>query len=463
MKKKWLRSCKCTCIASAFLILTTIGCKKLVKVGEPDDSLTSAMVFSNDSLAQAAVTGLYIKVMSSTKHLLCGGMSIFPSLSADELVRFIPMVNEDQFYLNDINSNNLLVNANIWKAAYTYIFQCNSCIEGLQKSTGVSSVLKDRLTGEVKFMRALCYYYLVNLYGDVPLALSTNAEVNTLLSRSPVAQVYKQVETDLITASNILTNVKENTLPTSYAAKALLARVYLHLKDWGKADGLCSEVINSGQFAMQINPNDVFKANSTEIIFQLAPVKSGMYSPEGFLFVVLGNGRPSYSLTTGLWDAFEPGDLRKDSWIKLGTWSGQNYKYPYKYKTYVSTAGSIPGECNVILRLAEQYLIRAEARAWQNKIEDAVSDINAIRTRAGLHELVKNISKEECLQAIEQERRTELFAEWGHRWIDLKRTGRANAVLSNVKSNWQYYDTLYPIPFAELETAPNIKQNPGYE
>jgi hypothetical protein len=117
----------------------------------------------------------------------------------------------------------------------------------------------------------------------------------------------------------------------------------------------------------------------------------------------------------------------------------------------------------VVLRFAEQYLIRAEARAWQNKIEDAVTDINAIRLRAGLHELEKNISKEECLQAIEQERRTEFFAEWGHRWINLKRTGNANAVLSKVKSNWQYYDTLYPIPFAELETAPNLEQNPGYE
>lgn len=463
MKKKWLISYKCICITTLFFIITSSGCKKLVKVGEPNDSLTSAMVFSNDSLAQAAVTGLYIKVMSSTKHLLCGGMSIFPSLSADELVRFIPMVNEDQFSANAIPASNQLINVNLWKAAYSYVYQCNICIEGLQKSTGVSSILKDRLTGEIKFMRALCYYYLVNLYGDVPLALSTSADVNTLLSRSPAEQVYKQMEADLIAASNALTDVKGNTYPTPLAAKALLARVYLHLKNWLRADELSSEIINSGQFVLQSNLNEVFKVKSKEIIFQLAPVQNGMNSPDGFLFVVLGSGRPSYTLSTGVWDAFEPDDLRKDNWIRVGTFGGQNYRYPYKYKTYVSAAGNAPGECNVVLRLAEQYLIRAEARASQNKIEDAVTDINAIRTRAGLHELVKNISKEECLLAIEQERRTELFAEWGHRWIDLKRTGRANAVLSKVKSNWQYYDTLYPIPFAELETAPNLKQNPGYE
>jgi hypothetical protein len=271
------------------------------------------------------------------------------------------------------------------------------------------------------------------------------------------------MEADLIAASSALTDVKGNTYPTSLAAKALLARVYLHLKDWLRADEFSSEIINSGQFVLQNNLNEVFKVKSEEIIFQLAPVQSGMNSPDGFLFVVFSGGRPSYTLSTGLWDAFEPGDLRKDSWIKSGTFGGQNYRYPYKYKTYLSAAGTAAGEYNVVLRFAEQYLIRAEARAWQNKIEDAVTDINAIRLRAGLHELEKNISKEECLQAIEQERRTEFFAEWGHRWINLKRTGNANAVLSKVKSNWQYYDTLYPIPFAELETAPNLEQNPGYE
>lgn len=445
------------------IMVTFTDCKKLVAVDEPDDSLTSKVVFSNDSLAQAAVNGLYIKVMNSTKHLLCGAMSVFPSLSGDELVRFIPMVNEDQFSFNAIPPSNQLINVNIWKAAYTYIYQCNICIEGLQKSTGVSLPLKDRLLGEIKFMRALCYYYLVNLYGDVPLALSTNADVNTMLSRSPTEQVYKQIETDLIAASNALIDVKEKTLPTSFAAKALLARIYLHLKDWGKAEEHCSAVINSGHFLLHNNLNDVFKKDSKEVIFQLAPVQNGMNSPEGFLFVVLGNGRPSYTLTSTLWDAFEPGDLRKDSWIKSGTFGGQNYRYPYKYKNYVSTPGGAPNEYNVVLRLAEQYLIRAEAQAWQNRIENAVTDINTIRTRAGLHELLKNVSREECLQFIEQEKRIEMFAEWGHRWFDLKRTGHASAVLSKVKSNWQYYDTLYPIPFSELESAPNLKQNVGYE
>lgn len=447
-------------IAGMLLILYTVGCKKLVQVDEPDDSFTSTMVFSNDSLAQTAVTGLYIKIMTYTKYLLSGGISVFTSLSGDELQRTSLMLSEEQFYQNDINPNNQLINTNLWKAAYTYIYHCNSCIEGLYKSNGVSTILKDRLTGEVKLMRALCYYYLVNLYGEVPLALGTNADVNAMLARAPVTQVYNQIERDLLDASDALINERVKTVPTIFAAQALLARVYLHMEKWDKAEQMATAVINSGQFVLQTNLNDVFLKDSKETIFQLAPVQIGMNSPEGFLFVPFGNGKPAYSVSTGLWDAFEIGDLRKDNWIKSG---GQTYRYPYKYKTYKSAIGGEITEYNVVLRLAEQYLIRAEALAHQNRIEDAVNDINVIRTRAGLIALEKNINNEQCLDAILQERRFEFFAEWGHRWIDLKRTGHANTVLGNVKSNWQYYDTLYPIPISELETAPNLEQNPGYE
>lgn len=461
MKKMWLRNIRQICITILSLIVIITGCKKLVQVNEPDDSLTSTMVFSNDSLAQAAVTGLYVKVMSNTKFLLCGAMSVYPSMSADELLRFTPMANEEEFSNNAILTSNTYINTNIWKAAYTYIYHCNICIEGLSKSTGVSTALKNRLVGEMKFMRALCYYYLVNLYGDVPLALGTNADVNTMLYRAPTDQVYEQIKSDLLDASDMLKGAKDNILPTTFAAQALLARVYLHLKKWSNAEQMADAVINSGQFFLQTDLNEVFSKSSREIVFQLYPVQASQNSPEGFLFVQSGNIRPNYKLSTDLWNAFEADDLRRLNWIKSGNYLGQPYNYSSKYKN--SLTSFAPTEYNVVLRLAEQYLIRAEARAWQSKIDGAVTDINIIRSRAGLHGLAKNISGEQCQNAVAQERRTEFFTEWGHRWIDLKRTGRADAVLSKVKSNWQYYDTLYPIPFSELETAPNLKQNPGYE
>jgi starch-binding outer membrane protein, SusD/RagB family len=462
MKWTWLHTRKCFCIAGALLMLTAISCKKLVHVNAPDDSLTSATVFSSDSLAQKAVDGLYIKIMSSTKFLLNGGMSLFPALSADELVRTSLFNSEDQFSGNAIIPSNTFVNVNIWKAAYTYLYYCNICIEGLQRSTGVTAAVKKRLLGEVQFVRALCYYYLVNLYGDVPLVLGTNAEVNALLPRTPTAQVYLQIIADLEAARDALTGSQINTRPTSYAAQTLLARVYLHMQNWSKAEEMASAVINSGQFALHSDLNIVFKEYSKEIIFQWAPVQDKMNSGEGFIFIPLGSLRPNYTVTDSLLSSFETGDLRKVNWVRSVTLGTQSYNYPYKYK--FSSSSSAVEEYNVVLRLAEQYLVRAEALARQNKIAEAVNDINSIRTRAGLTAKATTISSEQCFQAIEQERRIELFAEWGHRWFDLKRTHRANAVLSAAKGNkWQSSDQLYPIPFSELEADPNLEQNPGYD
>ncbi|HEX6430809.1 MAG TPA: RagB/SusD family nutrient uptake outer membrane protein [Niastella sp.] len=462
MKWMWLHTRKCFCIACALFILAALSCKKLVQVDAPDDSLTSSMIFSNDSLAQKAVNGLYIKIMSSTKFLLNVGMSLFPALSADELVRTSSMNNEDQFTINTIIPSNQLVNVNIWKAAYAYIYHCNICIEGLKRSTGVTDEIKKQLLGEVQFVRALCYYYLANLYGDVPLVLGTNAEVNALLPRTPTGQVYLQIIADLDAAGDALTGSPVNTRPTQYATQALLARVYLHMQNWSKAEEMASAVINSGQFALHSDLNTVFKANSNEIIFQWAPVQDKMNSGEGLIFIPLGSSRPNYMLTTDLLAAFETGDLRKVNWVKSVTIGTQLYNYPYKYK--LSSSSGAVTEYNVVLRLAEQYLVRAEALVRQNKLAEAIADINSIRTRAGLPALATNTSSEFCFQAIEQERRTELFAEWGHRWFDLKRTQRANAVFSAAKGNkWQATDQLYPIPFSELEADPNLEQNDGYE
>jgi tetratricopeptide (TPR) repeat protein len=449
-------------VACIFCILIAAGCKKLVHVNEPHDSLSTNTVFSNDSLAQAAVTGLYIKIMANTGFLLNGGMSLFPGLSADELMRTFPSNYEDQFSSNAIISSNQLVNVNLWKAAYAYIYQCNICNEGLRKSTSVTTEIKNRLLGEVLFVRALCYYYLVNLYGGVPLALNTNSEVNTLLSRAPEIQVYKQIEADLLAAFDALTANRPATMPTRYAVQALLARVYLHLQNWSKAEEMASIVIDSGPFILEPNLDTVFKSYSKEIIFQWAPVVEKMNAAEGFIFIQPNPGlRPTYSLTQSLLDSFEVGDLRKQHWVTASSGSPVYY-YPYKYKVYQSATSAT--EYNVVLRLAEQYLIRAEAFARQARIAKAVADINKIRHRAQLPDISTTINMDECLLAIEKERRIELFAEWGHRWFDLKRTNRTKDVLSITKGHrWDSNDQLYPIPISEMETAPNLKQNPGYE
>ena len=122
----------------------------------------------------------------------------------------------------------------------------------------------------------------------------------------------------------------------------------------------------------------------------------------------------------------------------------------------------------MVLRLGEQYLVRAEARAQLNKINEAKSDLNAIRTRAGLPNTTA-MDQSSLLAAILDERRHELFCEWGHRWFDLKRRGQVDAVMSVItplKSNgaiqWRSYQQYYPITQGELDKAPNLTQTPGY-
>jgi hypothetical protein len=446
----------------ALLACIVTGCKKLVQVNAPDNWDTTETVFANDSLAQQAVAGLYIKIMSSSKYLFNGGMSVFPALSADELTRTTVQASEDQFTSNSLLADNQLVLANIWKPAYYYIYQCNICINGLQRSTAVNSALKDRLTGEVKFVRALCYFYLVNLFGDVPLALSTNADVNAQLSRTAVSNVYDQITGDLQSAIDLLNNQHENTLPSQLAAQALLARVYLYRQQWDKAEAASSLVIDAGKYSLTMDLTSVFKSSSREIIFQWAPVLTNFNSVEGALFIpVTGSSLPAYMLRPELLAAFEANDLRKAAWtnsVKLGA---TTYYYPYKYRVRMSAT---PSEYNVVLRLGEQYLIRAEARAQQQHIADAVADINMIRGRAQVSPLPASMSQDDCLEYIERERRTELFAEWGHRWFDLKRTSRTTAVLSSIKgNNWSADDRLYPIPVSEIEEDMKLTQNPGYE
>jgi len=115
------------------------------------------------------------------------------------------------------------------------------------------------------------------------------------------------------------------------------------------------------------------------------------------------------------------------------------------------------------LRLGEQYLIRAEARAQQNNISGSQTDLNVIRRRAGLTNTTAS-DQPSLLAAILDERRHERFCEWGHRWLDLKRTNKVTSTFSSIpyKSAYQPYQQLYPIPIYELATNPNLTQNPGY-
>ena len=227
---------------------------------------------------------------------------------------------------------------------------------------------------------------------------------------------------------------------------------------------MSTQVINeTAVYEIVSDLDKVFLANSREAIWQISPIGRGnILTSTGEGQVFIGTSRSSLQLAPNFVENFEPEDKRLTHWIGHYLSSTRDFYFPFKYKDRSSLSNIT--EYSMVLRLAEQYLIRAEARAQLGNLDDAISDINVIRTRAGQEpiELTSfGFSKEEILELVMEERKKELFAEWGHRWFDLKRTGKADEVLSK-KIFWELTDVIYPIPEQERMKNPNLTQNSGY-
>jgi hypothetical protein len=214
---------------------------------------------------------------------------------------------------------------------------------------------------------------------------------------------------------------------------------------------------------------NAFTKNTKETIWSLQPVfVTGRNTDDARIFIMPATGPSSafpIFLSDYLLNTFETGDKRKAVWTGSVTpTGGKTYYYPYKYK--INANNQTVNEYPIVFRLSEQYLIRAEARAQLVKIPESQADLNVIRKRAGLLNTTAS-TKELLLPAIEKERQVELFSEWGHRWFDLKRTGKVDTVMSVVtpkkggvwKTEWQWY----PLPVNEILVNDHLLQNLGYE
>lgn len=476
-----------------FLILFhQSSCRKLVDIPPPTNSITENSVFSTDATSIPVLTGIYT-TMNSNGQPFQGtrSVSLLTGLSSDEL-RPIGGVGTllEQYYQNKLSATGAVAGPELWSPLYSLVYRCNAALEGLNKTSSLTHAVKQQLMGEAKFLRGFFYFYLVNIFGDVPLIVTTDPKVNTLQPRSNSMYVYQQIEADLTDAVDLLssTYLKEGLLssgterirPTKWAATALLARVYLFRGNYYKAEEKATSLINQESLFSLVSLNQVFLKNSREAIWQLQPTSIYFNTLDAQTFVFPASGlsttnRPVY-MNDMLLNAFEPGDQRAISgnWINSRIIGGTNYYFPFKYKlnTQDSSITQTTGTTNMkeyfmILRLGEQYLIRSEARARLGNITGARDDLNAIRIRAGLN--LSTATNESSLhQAILNERKVELFTELGHRWFDLKRTNNLNSVMqvaTPLKANgtsWQTYQQLYPLPQGDLDKAPNLVQNSGY-
>jgi len=449
-----------------FLVLSCIlfvGCKKFIQIDPPKTKLVTQSVFTSDAGANAAMTGIYSNCMNSSNGFLNGAITLYAGLSADELDNYATASPQGEFYKNTITVSNGL-NERLWDDGFNIIYATNAVIEGVQASTGLSAAVARQVTGEALFIRAYCNFLLAGLYGDIPVVRTTNYQINTTVARTPVAAVYDSIIADLTKAQALLpvdytASGGEKTRPNQWAATALLSKLYLYKGDWASAEKAAGSLIDGSGLRLENDLNKVFLKNSSEAIFQLIPVKSSVNTDEGASFILLAQP-DNVALTSSLVNSFGAGDARKTKWINSFITGSTTYYYTFKYKV---KSGSTITEYYTVQRLAEQYLIRAEARAQLNNIDGAVADLNTIRNRAGLNTLPNTLTMQQCLLAIEQERRAELFCEWGHRWFDIKRTNRAGAVFGPAKApNWTTTDQLYPIPPRQLLNDKNTLQNPGY-
>lgn len=451
-----------------FIFLSLLAsCKKFVDIEPAPNLIQTNAVFGNDKTAMAAVNGLYVQMRSTTINITDGGGNIYPALSADDIYNTSANSNYDQFVTNALLPDNSIIGSGFWTSSYKNIYRANSILEGLNASTTLTDSIKTQLMGEMKFVRAWYYFMLVNYFGDVPLVITSDYRENATLPRTPVSKVYGQIIVDLTDSKNLLKVAYPGSgkvRPNKYTAAALLSRTYLYMKDWNHAEEQSGYIISSGKYDLSADLTKAFLVNSSETIYEIAPPNELSNTNQGTSFVpVSSTVKPGLALTPGLVNAFEKNDKRKLSWIDSNKVGAPAIAYYYAKKYKERSATTPVKEYSVVFRLAEQFLIRAEARAWQNNLSGAISDLNIVRARAGLGNLPSTLSQSEILAALEQERRVELFTEWGHRWLDLKRTGRSAQVLSAAKGiNWQTSYNLYPIPYNELQYNPFLTQNPGY-
>ena len=448
------------------ITLLLVSCEDYVELDTPQGSVATTEVFNDSKSAEAAILDLYTKARGTGNNDLI----LLTGMASDQLNFTQPFQ-----YLLDYQINEIPVdsnpNANLWFYGYGAIRIANIAINGLENSTNISQDIKDQLIGEAKFWRAYNYLPLVMLFDRVPLALSPESIENATIPLDDADAIFNQIVTDLLDAKSLLTEdypTDQRARVNKLAVSALLARTYLYMGEWELAEEEASYVIDSEIYSLNQNLNEVFQNTSNETILQLFHV-NGVTSLASNYVPFSPSSLPNYALRNGFAEGFETGDARVSAWTQLVAGSSDSY-FINKYKLRSGAGGN---EYFILLRLAELYLIRAEAYTELGMLDLAEDDLNEVRNRADLDDL-ENLSQVDLRLAIEEERNHELFGEWSYRWFDLIRKPslsdpaltRADDIIGPLKPDtWDSTDILFPIPASIIELNPNVTagdQNPGY-
>jgi len=390
----------------------------------------------------------------------------------------------------------------IWQYCYQMIDRSNAVIDQIDAGTFTTEAYKNYYKGEAYFLRGYAYFQLGFIFGGVPL-IDKQMTVSEIaqIARSTQDETFTFAAKDLAQAATLLPDVwpatSELGKATKYAAKGILARMYLFQKKYTEAKPLLADIISSGKYAMATNYGDCFidkYDNSPEHLFQIQ-YKSGNVGegnilpvvevPEGIVSTMFpqGGGSPFLYVSSDLYDSYETGDLRRDWNIQKG-YTGKGNVVDQVTCFYIKFGhGTIPAtkddyEVNMpILRYTDVLLMYAEAlnEAAYSSSGDAFTYLNAVRKRAGLApKTATDLPNQASFRAaIFNERRWE-FADEFLRWFDIVRSGNAMTIMNKFLSRSENGSTLYKmketqtifaIPQYELDINKDTKiiwQNPGY-
>jgi hypothetical protein len=434
-----------------FFSITFIGCNKFLDV-QPKASISGENIIIDETSANAALNGVY----SALRTYYSVDFQSIAYLSGDNIQWTGSQSQVQEFINHQVNAENATITST-WKGIYVAINRANQVIKNVEElgNDVIAESVRNRIAGEAHFIRALAYFDLVRTWGGVPLITQPTLEAtdNTGIPRSTSEETYAQVLADLELAEQLLPETTNRFQATRKTVWALKARYYLYNKNWQEVENYATRLINDNANYELLKPYHAFFADgitgTRESVFELfynanelnphrgqwQPQQNGgtrQWAPNN-TFVNLVNN----SAIGGSRNAL----VAKDN---QNRWYGNlYYRSPATDPTYV-------------IRIAELYLIRAEARAELGLLEEGQADLNAVRNRAGIVNVATK-SVTDLLLAIENERRLEFGLE-AHRWFDLVRTNRAAVVLNVTDPN----KFLMPLPAEQLLVDGALKQNPGY-
>ena len=475
-------------ITTLFVALIALSCSDDFLDLKPLDEANFGNSFQSPQDVNLAVMGVYDILQ---KNGYPKDMAILSELITDngtiQPARFAVAGAHDEreaelFQLTNENSN---VNSR-WNNLYKGIARANLVLSQIQTIPFADENLKNQYVGEAKFLRALFYFDLVRFFGEVPISLEeiTSSEQAFELGRRPVEEVYRVIVSDLTQAMEDLPDVyssSETGRVTSFAAKALLAKVFLTQDSADAAIPLLREVTQAG-YALMGRYAEVFDTDNTaESIFEIQytdkdPNEGNPY-PQFFLprdgtsgsdvfgsGYLGGNGNGSIIPTQDLWDSYAQDDPRRTYNIAK-YYSGQENDTIFRINKYrgAPTAPDNSEDNIIVLRYADVLLMLAEAinETSGGPTREAYNLVNQVRNRAGQENLSEGLGYESFKDVLLEERRLE-FAFENHRWFDLIRFGKAVEVLSAKGHEIQPFHLLMPIPRNEVEINDLIDQNIGY-